>query len=270
MELVVAQSDCIKCNRHVECGCPGIPSRLGDVLGGSSTGPALLVVGEQPGFWETRKGKCFVGKSGEYLTEAYMLPALTQHFSSIYYGNAIRCENRRNIAVTHLVACRPYLMSDIRSILDAHGHLVILALGRYASMCLLNRGVRDAFKVQGHPLPGEFWLNFPRQKKGAPPLNIAQDLLPKGWVYVDAEDCGPEPTQTKAIIPIFSTYHPAALMSGRNPSYRRAVFDHLSLLERSMHKKNGCWEKSTDELPILQDVAWTEPGTTHRLPEPTQ
>lgn len=252
MDLVAAQPNCEKCNRHVECGRPGIPSRLGDAKGeGRSDSPALFVVGEQPGWHETKQGKCFVGKSGGYLTDVY-LPQISGHFSAIYLGNAIRCENRRTIAVTHLAACRPYLMADIRAILDAHGRLVILALGRYASMCLLNRGVRDAFKVQGQPLPDSFWINHPRRKKGTPAPEIAGELLPRQQ------------------IPIYSTYHPAALMSGRNPSYRRAVFDHLSLLARSMGASSDCCRvvDSPKALPILRDVEWSRPGTTHRIPEP--
>ena len=250
MELVAAQPDCERCNRHVECGRPGIPSRIGDVSGGTSAGPALFVVGEQPGWNETKQGKCFVGKSGGYLMDVYLMPALTQHFSAVYLGNAIRCENRRDIAVTHLAACRPYLMADIRAILDEHGRLVILALGRFASMCLLNRGARDAFKVQGQPLPDAFWLNWPRRKKGTPDPEVSAELLPP------------------SLIPIYSTYHPAALMRGRNPSYRRAVFDHISLLARSMESPE-CQSPvdSVESLPILKDVEWTKPGEVHRFPE---
>lgn len=252
MNLVIEQPGCEKCNRHVECGRPGIPSRLGDVETSQPAGPALFVVGEQPGWHETKQGKCFVGKSGGYLNDVY-LPAIVGHFSAVYLGNAVRCENRRTIVATHLAACRPYLMADIRAILDAHGRLVILALGRFASMCLLNRGARDAFKIQGQPLSDSFWINWPRRKKGTPEPEIATELLPR------------------QLVPVFATYHPAALMSGRNPSYRRAVFDHLSLLARSMESPScRVPVDSTEFLPILQDVTWTRPGTAHRIPEPTE
>ena len=254
MSLVPEQPACIRCNRHEECGRPGIPSRVGDLTGQCPSGPALFVIGEQPGFHEVRQGKCFVGKSGEYLRDVYLQDALLSHFSSVYYGNAIRCMHRRNIAVTHLAQCRPYLMHDIRTLLDQHGQLVLLALGRAASLCLLNRGVRDAFKIQGQPLPDAFWVNFPRQKKGARPLVIAPELLPSQQIRV------------------WATYHPAALMSGRNPSYRRAVFDHLSLFCRMMgnNQQLGYNQPPEEELKILRDVTWTRPGEKHRIPEPTE
>ncbi len=271
MDLVAAQPGCEKCNRHVECGRPGIPSRVGDVSGGNPQRPALFVVGEQPGWNETKTGKCFVGKSGGYLTDVYLMPELTQHFSAVYLGNAIRCENRRNIAVTHLAACRPYLMADIRAILDEHGRLVILALGRYASMCLLNRGARDAFKIQGQPLPAAFWLNFPRQPRRKATEHPILDVLSaidhvKAALNIATELYPPQR------IPVYSTYHPAAIMSGRNPSYRRAVFDHLSLLARSM-ENNQVFSvpiDSEESLPILSDVEWSRPGAAHRIPELTE
>lgn len=389
--LTPAMPECTRCNRHEGCGRPGIPSRIGDVLGGTSAGPALLIVGEQPGFYEEQTGECFRGKSGAYLADVYLHWELLAYFSVVYYSNAIRCLHRRNIAVSHLGHCRPYLMADIRAILDHHGALVILAIGRAAAQCLLNRGLRDAFKIQGNPLPNAFWVNFPRLKKGMPEPEIAGELLPKGWIHVDAEDFRPEPTKSesceilpgmqgtipanktssqtaerlllagvynsrtrgdkrsplegrkhpeqrqiekeesnqcsgagnslegnpqrkidsshdlrtlsssgidrspsrrlhqttgsrmdlssvsspraprkqeiKAIIPVFSTYHPAALMSGRNPSYRRAVFDHLSLLLHTMQNHQPPEAVASGELPILADVTWTSPGATHRIPE---
>lgn len=403
MTLTPTQSSCTKCNRHEECGRPGIPSRIGDVLGGTSVGPALFVIGEQPGFHEEKAGRCFVGKSGAYLQDVYLQESLLAHFVTVYLGNAIRCQHRRNIAVSHLAQCRPYLMQDIRAILERHGALVLLAIGRAATQCLLNRGLRDSFKRQGQPLPDEFWVNYPRTKKDTPPLVLPDDLLPKGWMYVAAErhrpeseripssallrsvprtvsstsahgantedrlllqtvcsnnsgrtegpmldrrssshQCGMEKeksregtsalgrvlsdqaqdidptgdvrvvqedrddscasrglreatgssmdlravsqrdtstrrkTEIKAIIPTFSTYHPAALMSGRNPSYRRAVFDHLSLLCRSMETPRAPDDSrplasgdSHGPLAILADVTWTKPGDTHRTPEIT-
>jgi uracil-DNA glycosylase len=210
------------------------------------------VIGEQPDFWDVKQGECFAGQSGMYLQDVYLQEALLSHFSVVYYGNAIRCMHRRNIAVTHLAQCRPYLMHDIRTLLACHGQLVMLALGRAASLCLLNRGVREAFKVQGQPLPDAFWANHPRLKKGSPPIVIAPELLPSQQIRV------------------FSTYHPRALMSGRNPSYRRAVFDHLALFCRSMGKEFTQKSEGPVDLEILRDVTWSRPGEKHRIPEPTE
>lgn len=189
---------CSKCPLHEGARNVCVPSRP-LVLSQNRT-QALYILGEAPGVKEDHEDKCFVGKAGHYLSHIYISGMGLDKHADVYAGNAIRCippmGSKPNL--THIRACYEYTRRDLSHLISAYkGRVTVLCVGATATRALLNKSVTDAFRVQGQLLEIPYFIGD---------------------------------TIESAKIPVYSTYHPALLFSGRNPSAAPAVEDHLNLL----------------------------------------
>jgi uracil-DNA glycosylase len=113
-----------------------------------STGPAdarLVLVGEQPGDQEDRRGEPFVGPAGRLLDEALERAGIAR--DEVYLTNAVKhfrhsLSGRRRLHqkpdVRHLTACGPWLEAE----LDVVRPGVVVALGATAGRAVLGRAVK--------------------------------------------------------------------------------------------------------------------------------
>jgi DNA polymerase len=109
----------------------------------------LMLVGEQPGDVEDKKGRIFVGPAGRLLDKALAEAGIDR--SETYLTNAVkhfrfRREGKRRIhqppTVAQIVACRPWLMAELSIVRPQ----VVVILGAVAARALLGPG----YKVTEH------------------------------------------------------------------------------------------------------------------------
>lgn len=125
-----------------------------------STGPQdarMVLVGEQPGDQEDRRGEPFVGPAGTVLADA--LDAAGVDPARVYLTNAVkhfRFEERgarrihKKPGVTHLEACGPWLAAELGAVRPE----VVVCLGATAARAVLGRPVRVG-EVRGDRLATE-------------------------------------------------------------------------------------------------------------------
>ena len=106
---------------------------------------ALMLVGEQPGDQEDRRGIPFVGPAGQLLQRALAEAGVA--VGDVYVTNAVKHfrfteRGKRRIhatpQITHIKACRPWLEAEI----DAVDPGLIVCLGATAAKSLLGPGFR--------------------------------------------------------------------------------------------------------------------------------
>lgn len=120
-------------------GCRGCELYRGAtqaVLGDGSPNARVVLVGEQPGDQEDRKGEPFVGPAGRLLDRALADAGLAR--DDCYLTNAVkhfrfeRGETRPRLhkkpAVRHITACRPWLAAELAAVAPE----VVVALGATA------------------------------------------------------------------------------------------------------------------------------------------
>ena len=113
-----------------------------------SAGPpsaSLMLVGEQPGDQEDRRGEPFVGPAGRLLGDALDQAGIDR--AEVYLTNAVKhfrhtMRGKRRLhqkpELRHLVACRPWLGAELEAVDPA----VVVALGATAGRAVLGRPVR--------------------------------------------------------------------------------------------------------------------------------
>lgn len=115
------------------------------VLSSGSSRARVMLVGEQPGDQEDRKGEPFVGPAGRVLAEAMDQAGLSP--DETYLTNAVKHfrhteRGKRRIhqapELRHLVACRPWLEAELAAV-DPD---VVVCLGASAGRSVLGRRVR--------------------------------------------------------------------------------------------------------------------------------
>jgi DNA polymerase len=129
-----------------ECrACPLWQSGTQTVFGEGAAGSAVMFVGEQPGDYEDRAGRPFVGPAGRVFDEA--LDAAGIDRSLAYVTNAVKhfkwqARGKRRIhakpAWSELTACRPWLDAELRVVKPR----VLVCLGATAAQSLLGRQFR--------------------------------------------------------------------------------------------------------------------------------
>ena len=106
---------------------------------------ALMLVGEQPGDQEDRRGIPFVGPAGQLLQRALAEAGIA--VGDVYVTNAVKHfrfteRGKRRIhatpQITHIKACRPWLEAEIDDVDPA----LIVCLGATAAKSLLGPGFR--------------------------------------------------------------------------------------------------------------------------------
>lgn len=127
--------------------CPLFQDTTQTVFGKGPVAPALILVGEQPGDVEDKRGTPFVGPAGKVLWEC--LEAADIDRTTVYATNAVkhfkhevrgtrRIHKRPN--ASEIEACHPWLDAELHALKGG----VIVALGAVAARSLLD-----------HPMPIE-------------------------------------------------------------------------------------------------------------------
>jgi DNA polymerase len=180
-------------------GCDLYEAATQVVFGAGLVKSRMMLVGEQPGDVEDRRGEPFVGPAGQVLDRA--LDAAGIERSDVYLTNAVKhfrwkateSTSRRLHATPtgrHITACRPWLTAELRAIRPN----ALVALGSVASQSLFGPG----FRLTQHR--GEL-LPWP----------------PPAGPYVDSPE---------SIDIVLATIHPSAVLRADDRS-RREMLDGL-------------------------------------------
>jgi len=127
-------------------GCDLYRDATQAVLGDGASNPAMVVVGEQPGDVEDRKGEPFVGPAGRLLDKALAGAGIDP--DTVYRTNAVKhfrfktTGGKRRIHTTpdrwQVAACKPWLLTEL-SLLRPTG---VVVLGATAGQSLLGSSFR--------------------------------------------------------------------------------------------------------------------------------
>lgn len=114
--------------------CTLSQTRTNVVFGEGSINSRIMIVGEAPGAEEDKTGIPFVGKSGQLLNK--MLLAIGISRDDVFISNVLKCRppQNRDPQPNEIQSCAQYLTKQLEII----NPKVILALGRYAAIRLLN------------------------------------------------------------------------------------------------------------------------------------
>jgi uracil-DNA glycosylase len=128
-------------------GCPLHREATQTVFGSGNPGARVMLVGEQPGDQEDRRGEPFVGPAGRVLTraleEADIAPEWTYVTNAVKHFKFTRAERgKRRIhkapSLREMSACKPWLEAEMRLV----GPEVVVALGATAGKALLGSSFR--------------------------------------------------------------------------------------------------------------------------------
>lgn len=103
-------------------------SRTKAVPGEGPENPAILFIGEAPGFHEDQQGRPFVGAAGHFLEQLLASISLTRR--DVYIGNVIKCRppGNRDPFPAEVEACKPFLDQQIALLKPK----LVVTLGRYS------------------------------------------------------------------------------------------------------------------------------------------
>lgn len=115
--------------------CPLGASRKNFVFGEGNPNARVMLIGEGPGADEDAKGRPFVGRAGQLLTD--ILKAINFSREEVYIANIVKCRppGNRTPFDSEIAECRPYLQKQIELIKPDF----ILCLGGTAVQALLER-----------------------------------------------------------------------------------------------------------------------------------
>ncbi|MGO8959475.1 MAG: UdgX family uracil-DNA binding protein [Streptosporangiaceae bacterium] len=140
-ELARQAAQCTRCNLY--------RNATATVFGEGPANARLMLVGEQPGDVEDKRGKPFVGPAGRLLDRALQDSGVTR--ADAYLTNAVKHfkftqTGKRRLHQppnrTEIVACRPWLEEEISVVAPA----VLVSLGAVAGSALIGPG----FRVSDH------------------------------------------------------------------------------------------------------------------------
>jgi DNA polymerase len=120
--------------------CDLAKSRTRVVVGEGPLDAEVMFIGEAPGKNEDLQGRPFVGRAGEVLNR--LLKEIGLQRSEVYITNIVKSRppGNRNPTKEEIMACRPWLMEQIKRI---NPRLMVL-LGRVAAESFLGRPVAMA------------------------------------------------------------------------------------------------------------------------------
>jgi uracil-DNA glycosylase len=142
-------------------GCPLYRDAIQTVFGKGSKKAAILLVGEQPGDVEDKRGIPFVGPAGAVLWSCLEEAGVDR--GDLFATNAVKhfkheVRGKRRLhkrpVTAEIEACHPWLQAEIAAVRPD----VIVALGAVAARSLLGRTVaiaasrKQAFEVEGIPV----------------------------------------------------------------------------------------------------------------------
>jgi DNA polymerase len=169
-------------------GCELYRDASQTVFGQGPTSARLVLVGEQPGDIEDRRGEPFVGPAGKVLDEALADAGISR--DDVYVTNAVKHFRWKSTAsgkrrlhqkpdARHVTACQPWLTAELTAIRpDA-----LMALGATAAQALFG----SKFRLTQH----------------------------RGEVLAWPPSAGPYARSELPIDAAFATIHPSAVLRGR-------------------------------------------------------
>jgi uracil-DNA glycosylase len=146
--------------REAAAGCRGCGlyrNATQTVFGEGGAGAEVMLVGEQPGDQEDRRGKPFVGPAGRELDKALEEAGVDRE--KVYVTNVVKHfkftpRGKRRIHkkpnAEEISACRPWLEAEVAVV----NPRLIVALGATAAQALLGRGFRIT-KQRGEFFPSD-------------------------------------------------------------------------------------------------------------------
>ncbi|MFD8325861.1 UdgX family uracil-DNA binding protein [Streptomyces lydicus] len=151
--------------RRAAAGCRGCPlhrEATQTVFGAGTSSARTVLVGEQPGDQEDRRGEPFVGPAGRLLRKAMAEAGLEE--DQAYFTNAVKhfkftvaARGKRRIhkapSLREMTACRPWLYAELQLVAPE----VIVVLGATAAKALLGPSFRVT-KERGTPVESEHGL----------------------------------------------------------------------------------------------------------------
>lgn len=226
-----AHADCTLCPLFELSKHPGIPTRAADFHFSEEKVPllgkdkALLFVGQNPGVTEDTEGKSWLGWAGKFL-HTILHDVFEFHLiADVYLANSARCSTVRNKAPSKSARwhCAIHLRADLEALVSEYGegNVYLIGMGAPAVHTLTGLSIKKAVAAQGLPRKLPWW------------------------------DDGPA-------FPVFSTYHPAALAPGRDPSLLNPLEAHLRYLHDTLTGKS-C-------LPTLPSAPLIAPSGPPELP----
>ena len=145
--LDVSAIDSVEVLARYAAGCVACPLYRGatqTVFGRGPDNASIMVVGEQAGDEEDKRGEPFVGASGRLLEEALEQAGLDR--GAVYITNAVKhfkwkpSGNRRlhqKPSISEIAACYPWLQAEIRIVAPQ----IIVCLGVTASQAIFQKRV---------------------------------------------------------------------------------------------------------------------------------
>lgn len=141
-------SKCQNCDLYLSAKHPGLPTR--EFAPSTNKEKALLVVGQSPGWEEDKRGKSWVGWSGNILTDFINACHFTD-FADVFLSNACRClpPPKKTPTQGEVKACRPNLEYDINQLGQYYSEIILLGLGASAALSLSGFStLQEAFRHQ--------------------------------------------------------------------------------------------------------------------------
>lgn len=160
---------------------------------GGTTGPVVCFLGHQPGLDEDTRKEVFTGPSGQLLRANYIKPLRLTDTCQVYLTNLVRCHpvGLDKPRPIHIKSCHGHLASDLSHLSTLSSRRYLILLGAEACKGLLDQSLSAALRNNC--------------------FEWSPAWLPSPWTVI-------------------VTYHPAFLLSRRNPNAIHAVADHLQLL----------------------------------------
>ncbi|MBN2191033.1 MAG: uracil-DNA glycosylase [Candidatus Aureabacteria bacterium] len=108
--------------------------RKNAVFGEGNPEAGLMFIGEAPGSEEDLRGRPFVGRAGQLLTDI-ITKGMGLRREDVFIANILKCRppENRNPLPEEIICCEPYLLKQIEFIKPK----VICALGNFAAQTLL-------------------------------------------------------------------------------------------------------------------------------------
>lgn len=206
--MFTTHGNCVSCPMHEFPRSVGMATHhLAWSLPPGPETPAIVMIGQNPGYQEDREGIPFVGPSGRLVREVYIKGTSLHTRSAIYLTNICRCATEANSPprLSNLKACAPYTHYDLDIITSTHCEAKVLVL------CLGAPAVNGFFK-------------YVLQQKGNVSLKQGFGLNGETVLLRNLPDNG----AWTAPLQFFCTYHPAYLL--RDPRMISTIHDHLQLV----------------------------------------
>jgi uracil-DNA glycosylase family protein len=173
-------------------GCPLFEDTTQAVFGEGPGDARILIVGEQPGDIEDRRGHPFVGPAGKVLDRALHAAGLDR--SAVYLTNAVKhfkhrpgAPGKRRIHQTpdrtEIVACRPWLVAEFARVRPQR----VVVLGATAAKALLGPSFRVT-REHGVPLPWPASAERPADFPAADGAVLVATIHPSAVLRADDRD----------------------------------------------------------------------------------